>query len=1366
VTGPTGSDSTVPGPTGPGGPTGPQGDPWDIDFVWSGDPPEYCTPASWIWPDAPAVVPGNYIEIDTAQGAASILNIELYFGARAFTGQTATQVIAAAWAADGQRQWAVHWKSDTGELQLHMTFTGLAANTYAFTHPYVVPSETFVWMRFAYDGATRQLKFYTSVDGVTWDEQGTPISGLPTQFDGNSPTIYLGERETQDPRTYQGRLVEARVTTEYDGVVHLPADFTPPEPWPDGTTTFTTTSGHTARVTRTGEALEWRPEVDDSENCPEEGSIGYSSATNRLYMLVLNPTTGCCSWLDMGPISGQPITGPTGPTGATGLGGPTGPTGPVGATGGDGPAGPTGPTGADSTVPGPVGPTGTQGEVGATGPAGVTGPQGGAGPTGADSTVPGPTGPQGDIGPAGPTGPTGVQGDVGPAGPTGADSTVPGPTGGVGPIGPTGPQGLGIQYQGQATWVEIQAIVDPAQGDAYSLTGDPTGAPNRPDGSPAESGDLIVWDGAAWTNAGPLIGPTGATGPQGEEGDVGPTGGQGPVGATGPQGEVGPTGAVGPTGSDGTDGAVGPTGPQGDVGPAGPTGADGADSVVPGPTGPQGEVGATGPTGSDGSDGGTGPVGPTGPIGPTGATGADSVVPGPTGPSGPQGLPGNVGEQGATGPVGPTGPQGSRGATGPQGTAGTDGLDSTVPGPTGPTGPIGPQGFGIQYLGGSTWAGLPTDAEVGDAYSLEGDPTGAPNRPDGTPAQAGDMMIWTGTEWYNAGPIIGPTGATGPQGEVGATGDVGPTGVQGDPGAAGPTGPSGPQGLPGQVGEQGPTGPAGSDGATGPQGDVGPTGPAGTDGADSTVPGPTGPQGDVGPAGPTGPAGADGVDGVTGPIGVTGPTGADGADGSDGAPGVTGPQGGVGPTGATGPAGADGADGAPGAAGPTGPTGADGADGTDGAVGPTGPQGLPGFDGEDGPAGPTGPTGVKGDPGDVGATGPTGADGADGLDGADSTVPGPTGPVGPTGPQGLGIQYEGQATWAEIQAIVDPTQGDAYSLSGDPTGAPTRPDGSSAQTGDMIVWNGTAWENVGPLVGPTGPTGADGTDGAAGPTGPQGLVGPTGPAGADGSDGAVGPTGPQGETGPQGLPGFDGDPGPTGPTGTDGTDGAPGATGPTGPTAVSADAGNLATLGTDDLIYVPDDEVTVSDAPPVGAPARDGMLHVVVGGGLPTYRGHVSASGGPVTSMEIPLPAEAQEGDHIIVVLNRNNDAGVTPPSGFTADPNEARSDPVDPIRTTQTVYTATYTAGLGTSWTMDFSSTWAAVVVAVAGGAIGAVTGNDNANSNVNTLALPSTTMDSDGLALVVFCLWGGGSNGPTHTITSDFTFTGEQQEVTARDG
>jgi hypothetical protein len=56
--------------------------------------------------------------------------------------------------------------------------------------------------------------------------------------------------------------------------------------------------------------------------------------------------------------------------------------------------------------------------------------------------------------------------------------------------------------------------------------------------------------------------------------------------------------------------------------------------------------------------------------------------------------------------------------------------------------------------------------------------------------------------------------------------------------------------------------------------------------------------------------------------------------------------------------------------------------------------------------------------------------------------------------------------------------------------------------------------------------------------GPQGPPGPVGPAGPQGQQGIAGPPGPQGARGPQ------------------------------GPTAVSKDAGNVAVLGSDSLLYV------------------------------------------------------------------------------------------------------------------------------------------------------------------------------------------------------
>jgi len=176
-------------------------------------------------------------------------------------------------------------------------------------------------------------------------------------------------------------------------------------------------------------------------------------------------------------------------------------------------------------------------------------------------------------------------------------------------------------------------------------------------------------------------------------------------------------------------------------------------------------------------------------------------------------------------------------------------------------------------------------------------------------------------------------------------------------------------------------------------------------------------------------------------------------------------------------------------------------------------------------AGPTGPTGPQGD------IGPTG----------------PTGPTGEQGPQGVNITFKGSVAEVGDLPSMGNTVNDAYKVDAD---------------GDLYVWDGSDWVNVGPILGPQGPTGATGPTGeastVAGPTGNTGPTGPTGPTGAAST--VPGPTGPQGEsglgaTGPTGPTGASGEGGigPTGPTGPEGAAStAEGPTGPTGPASTVA----------------------------------------------------------------------------------------------------------------------------------------------------------------------------------------------------------------------
>jgi len=473
---------------------------------------------------------------------------------------------------------------------------------------------------------------------------------------------------------------------------------------------------------------------------------------------------------------------------------------------------------------------------------------------------------------------------------------------------------------------------------------------------------------------------------------------------------------------------------------------------------------------------------------------------------------------------------------GPTGPTGAAGGDSSVIGPTGATG-----AFTISS------ATPPASADPGDAWFN---------------SNTGQIYVYYDSYWVesassNVGPA-GPLGATGPTGPEGAAstimGQTGPTGPTGPQGSTGPTGlnglditgPTGPYGATGVSGVQGPTGERGPIGENGPIGATGTVGPTGADGL----------IGQSGPAGPTGVTGPRGFVGATGPNGSTGATGAS-VVGPTGVSGPTGPSGGpTGPTGATGATGAAGSTGDTGLRGATGATGATGSAST--IAGPQGEQGVTGPTGADstvvGPTGPTGPTGS----GITGASGPTGASflgitssgnisiGAGtknfivnqvgafavgtrtrlastavpgnfiegvltGISGTSFTLQADTfsgegntysswnvvisGVAGPPGPQGTGIQLVGSVPTSTSLPATGNAVNDAYIVNDE---------------GDLYVWSGSSWNNVGQIVGPTGPTGV-GLAGPVGPTGPAStIIGPTGATGPQGT----GPAGPIGPTGP------------------------------------------------------------------------------------------------------------------------------------------------------------------------------------------------------------------------------------------------------------
>jgi hypothetical protein len=244
-----------------------------------------------------------------------------------------------------------------------------------------------------------------------------------------------------------------------------------------------------------------------------------------------------------------------------------------------------------------------------------------------------------------------------------------------------GPAGASSFFKGLATAWPPSAT--PTAGWIYTLP-DPV-----PTGTPAGflAGYGAQWDGAAWTNIGPVRGPAGPAGPQGvagAAGSPGAAGAQGPQGNTGPAGSAGAQGPSGPAGTNGTNGTNG-TAATITVGSV-TTGAAGTSaSVVNAGTSSAATLNFTIPRGDAGAAGAAGAAGPQGPAGSAGAAGAAATVSVgsvSTGAAGSSATVTNVGTTSAAVlnfsiPQGAAGAAGAAGSTGPAGSSGV--ISVTAP---------------------------------------------------------------------------------------------------------------------------------------------------------------------------------------------------------------------------------------------------------------------------------------------------------------------------------------------------------------------------------------------------------------------------------------------------------------------------------------------------------------------------------------------------------------------------------------------------------------------------------------------------------------------------------------------------------------
>jgi len=248
-----------------------------------------------------------------------------------------------------------------------------------------------------------------------------------------------------------------------------------------------------------------------------------------------------------------------------------------------------------------------------------------------------------------------------------------GPTGSQGEMGPTGYQAVAANLMGAVNSFNDLPTENLTTNDAYYVS---------------TEGNLYIWAGLTWINAGPIVGASGGQGPRGYSGSRGVDGIIGGAGYTGSRGNIGPSGASGMAGATGPQGTgisvsgtkaslASLTGITGTPGQAYILSSNGHLAVWNGTTwqdvgqfsGPRGSTGEMGPEGASGE---IGPEGPPGPIGPSGMPGPSGIA-GAFGPKGATGATGPIGINGYTGSVGPSGPQGV-GATGNRGYAGSVGA--------------------------------------------------------------------------------------------------------------------------------------------------------------------------------------------------------------------------------------------------------------------------------------------------------------------------------------------------------------------------------------------------------------------------------------------------------------------------------------------------------------------------------------------------------------------------------------------------------------------------------------------------------------------------------------------------------------------
>jgi len=194
---------------------------------------------------------GRFSTPDSASGSVtSDIDIRAHVALDDWTPSSDSEAIVSKYSTTSQQSYILNVKT-SGELQLVTSSTGedVIASQSSVVLPGAVDGVA-EWVRVTLDISTDTAKYYTSDDGMIWDQLGTDVSHVSSGiFDSTSP-IEIGAFDSGTDNKLSGKIYRAQI---YDGIEGtLVIDFDPTE-YVSGTTWMSSATGEI--WTRNGNAM-------------------------------------------------------------------------------------------------------------------------------------------------------------------------------------------------------------------------------------------------------------------------------------------------------------------------------------------------------------------------------------------------------------------------------------------------------------------------------------------------------------------------------------------------------------------------------------------------------------------------------------------------------------------------------------------------------------------------------------------------------------------------------------------------------------------------------------------------------------------------------------------------------------------------------------------------------------------------------------------------------------------------------------------------------------------------------------------------------------------------------------------------------